>query len=283
MNTAVGKNSYGKSDVSFLLVNDSRAGSEVRDISAEVRFEGEFDSVFSRGDNSALLPTRSMVNTVYALAQQNMPDEIETFAVILAERFLLACPAAMVVQIKLTETPWTRLAGKNGPSPHCFAAAGSERYTATVHAVRGLEPSITSGLTGLRLLVASCSALTGYLRDVNTNMPDETLPRSIIYCFSIDWTHRDPPEIYHDSRKIVRTSLLESFCDHTSSSGQHTMFVIASAALGACPALTQLRIICDTPSLEVVDLLPSRQNESRRLHAYSMSPYSKLKVTLSAE
>ncbi|MFD5514100.1 factor-independent urate hydroxylase [Streptomyces sp. NPDC127051] len=279
MPITVESNNYGKSDVSFLLVNDSRAGSEVRDISAEVRFEGEFDSVFSRGDNSALLPTRSMVNTVYALAQQNMPDEIETFAVILAERFLLACPAAMVVQIKLTETPWTRLAGKNGPSPHCFAAAGSERYTATVHAVRGLEPSITSGLTGLRLLMASGASFTGFIRDEYTTMP-EVNNRPMSLSLNLDWTYREPPESYAGCRARLRDAMVDSFERHISVSGQQSQYVLSEAALQACPEVSEIQFVFDSRTR--LELTPDNYggNGTGRIFApESPSSLSDLKVS----
>ena len=63
-------NNYGKSRVRLVRVTRSGQQHEVKDISVDIQFEGDFDEVHTKGDNSKVLPTDTMKNTVYALARQ---------------------------------------------------------------------------------------------------------------------------------------------------------------------------------------------------------------------
>ena len=47
--------------------------------------EGEFEAAHVRGDNTGLLATDTMRNTVYALAPEHLADSIEAFARALVE------------------------------------------------------------------------------------------------------------------------------------------------------------------------------------------------------
>ena len=70
---------YGKSQVRLVQVPRRGDRHDLRDLTVAVRFEGDYDASYSDGDNSDVLPTDTMKNTVYALAAREPVSEPETF------------------------------------------------------------------------------------------------------------------------------------------------------------------------------------------------------------
>ena len=62
--------SYGKERVRLVQVLRRADRDDLRDLTVAVRFEGDYDASYTEGDNSDVLPTDTMRNTVYALAAQ---------------------------------------------------------------------------------------------------------------------------------------------------------------------------------------------------------------------
>ena len=59
---------YGKSSVRLVQVARHGDRHDLRDLTVAIRFEGDYDESYTDGDNSGVLPTDTMKNTVYALA-----------------------------------------------------------------------------------------------------------------------------------------------------------------------------------------------------------------------
>ena len=59
---------YGKSQIRLVQVLRGGDRHTLDDLTVAIRFEGDFDASYSAGDNSDVLPTDTMKNTVYALA-----------------------------------------------------------------------------------------------------------------------------------------------------------------------------------------------------------------------
>ena len=65
------ENRYGKSRVRLVRVNRQAAVHEFEEWSVDVVLRGDFLSCFVEGDNSKILPTDTMKNTVYSLARKS--------------------------------------------------------------------------------------------------------------------------------------------------------------------------------------------------------------------
>ena len=59
---------YGKSRSGSSRCCAAATATTSRDLTVAVRFEGDYDESYTDGDNSDVLPTDTMKNTVYALA-----------------------------------------------------------------------------------------------------------------------------------------------------------------------------------------------------------------------
>src|SRR5271168_3934911 len=112
----LGENSYGKSRVRLLRVARQEGRHDIRELTVAIRFEGDFETAHTKGDNRKILPTDTMKNTVYALARQHAVDTAASFCLYLADHFLKHNPQTSRVQIDATETLWTRLPVAGGKS-----------------------------------------------------------------------------------------------------------------------------------------------------------------------
>ena len=89
---ALAENSYGKSSVRVMKVQRDGPLHTVKEWKVEVLLSGDFESCFTVGDNSEILPTDTMKNTVYSRARESTAECIEDFARELAEFFLARNP-----------------------------------------------------------------------------------------------------------------------------------------------------------------------------------------------
>ena len=119
------QSSYGKSRVRLVQVRRGPDRHDLRDLTVAVRFEGDYDESYTDGDNSAVLPTDTMKNTVYALAAQEPVGDPESFGISLARHFLARNERLTVVRIDCTEHLWNRLATGTGLHPHAFVRNGA--------------------------------------------------------------------------------------------------------------------------------------------------------------
>src|SRR5688572_33199455 len=94
---------YGKSRVRLVQLTRRTDRHELCDLTIAIRFEGDYDESYTAGDNSAVLPTDTMKNTVYALAAREAVREPETFGSCLASHFLERNQRLRCVRIDLTE------------------------------------------------------------------------------------------------------------------------------------------------------------------------------------
>ena len=105
----LGRNNYGKSEVRLFKVKRDTAVHEVWDLNVRVILEGDFDAAHYLGDNSKLLATDTMRNTVYALAKDRLIGSIEGFGLDLVDHFLEAGPTVTVCRVEVTQLRWRRI------------------------------------------------------------------------------------------------------------------------------------------------------------------------------
>jgi len=106
MAIALGENRYGKSRVRVMKVYRVGARHEVIEWNVEVWLTGDFRSCFEDGDNSRILPTDTMKNTVYSLARSSSAKSVEGFGQELVSHFIETNPYADAAGVHIVATPW---------------------------------------------------------------------------------------------------------------------------------------------------------------------------------
>ena len=180
---------YGKSRVRLVQVARHGDRHDLRDLTVAIQFEGDYDESYTAGDNSGVLPTDTMKNTVYALAARGPIDGPEPFALELCRHFLDRNARLERVRVDITEQPWGRIATGAREHGQAFVRQGSETRSATVTQDRQ-STVVEAGLADLVILKSSRSAFSGYLRDEYTTLP-ETRDRILATSLSATWRYRD--------------------------------------------------------------------------------------------
>src|SRR3954451_17438525 len=73
---SLGANRYGKAEVRLVKVERTPGRHVIRDLTVDVALEGDFAAAHLTGDNTGLLATDTMRNTVYALAPEHLPHHV---------------------------------------------------------------------------------------------------------------------------------------------------------------------------------------------------------------
>jgi urate oxidase len=238
MSIVLSQSGYGKFEIRLVKVSRRPEGHDLRDLTVDVKLEGDFDAAYTEGDNTGLLATDTMRNAVYALAKEHRIDEIESFGRRLVEHFLAAGPGVRSARVHIVEHPWARLEVGGRSHEHAFQRGSGGNRVATVVGDGG-EPQIESGIDDLLVLKTAGSGWEGFLRDRYTTLP-ETSDRILATIITARWSYRAHDIEFGAAWREVRRTILEAFCDHYSPSVQFTLHHMAKAVLDARPEVERI-------------------------------------------
>ena len=110
----LGENRYGKARVRLSRITRSRIKrikrpARVQRVDGSCAVAGDFETSFTEADNSKLLPTDTMKNTVYSLARDSSAATIEEFAMELGDYLLSNNPQVSKAAIEIDEKCWERI------------------------------------------------------------------------------------------------------------------------------------------------------------------------------
>lgn len=266
--------SYGKSQVRLSRVHRQGQQHEFIELMVSIELSGDFDAAYAASDNSRIVATDSMKNTVYVLAQQQGVTSIESFAILLAGHFRRAYAHVNQVRIRCQEMPWTRLESHL----HAFQGGGSERRTCEL-SVADDSIVLRSGLTGLTVLKTSGSGFAGFLRDEYTTLPD-TEDRIFATSIEASWPCKDPAADWPQARQLVRAALIDVFANQYSKSVQHTLYEMARAAFAACPLIDEIEITMPNQHHIPVNLTPFGLTNANEVFVPTSEPFGRISATL---
>jgi len=258
------ENRYGKSRVRLVRLHRQGPIHEFEEWNTEILLSGDFQSCFADGDNSKILPTDTMKNTVYFLARKSPATCIEEFAEELVEHLLTNNPQVSIAEVSIQEKSWQHLIVAGKPHPSTFCQTGNEVQTTRVTQKRSEKLHVESGLSDLVLMKTAGSAFAGYLHDPLTTLP-ETSDRLLGTSLSANWTYLSPSLSFHSVRNSIRESLLAAFASHHSKSVQHTLYAMAEAALAAAPQISEVTLTMPNKHCLLVDLSPFGQDNPNHI------------------
>lgn len=237
----LGENRYGKSRVRLSRITRHADRHEFSEWTVHVLLEGDFHASYTDADNSKVLPTDTMKNTVYCIARGSQAATMEEFAMELGDYLIDNNPQVSEVSVRVEEKAWQRMAVDGAADAFTFRLGGPELQT--VRAVRNRSGAwaIASGVDGLVILKTTKSAFTGYAQDKLTTLKPAA-DRILGTCAAIEWDYASPPVDYAALRKRIIAELLRAFAAHDSKSVQHTLFAMGKAALDAAPEIARIHL-----------------------------------------
>jgi urate oxidase len=274
MSVVLGANQYGKAEVRLVHVERTGDRHEITDLNVSSALSGELTETHLTGDNSAVLPTDTQKNTVFALARDGV-GQIEGFALRLARHFVDSQPTIGLARVAITQAPWERI------GPHSFASGGGGVRTTRV-TYDGDQAWVLSGLTGLTLLNSTASEFWGYVKDRYTTLA-ETHDRILATAVDATWRHAaaDHDEAYWSaSYQAARSALIAAFADTHSLSLQQTLYAMGERVLAACPGVVEIRLSLPNKHHFLVDLAPFGIDNPGEVFYAADRPYGLIEGTV---
>lgn len=277
------ENTYGKCRVRVVRVKRDSPLHHLQEWTVEVLLTGEFFESFTDGDNSRILATDTMKNTVYSLARDTKADSIETFGLELSGWLMQHNLQVDTVRVSINSVRWMHIATGQITYPSAFMQSGGELQTTTIARARKQErPEIIAGLDNLVIMKSAMSGFEGFIRDAHTTLP-ETSDRLLGTALRAEWKYCSLPSEFESLRSQIRNSLLATFAEHESKSVQHTLYAMATKVLDKFAEIQEIKIVMPNKHCLLVDLSRFGQTNPNEIFVPTDEPYGYIEARVCRE
>jgi urate oxidase len=198
---------------------------------------------FTKADNSPVVATDSIKNTVYIKAKEHPVNPPELYAAILGQHFLDTYAHISTANISITVHRWTRMVLDGKAHPYSFFRDGAETRQVECVVSRKGGIKIQSGIKGLLVLKSTGSAFHGFVRDEFTTLA-ETWDRILSTDIDCTWDWTALPTVaavqeatpkFDAAWQATRDITMKTFAEDDSASVQATMYKMCEQILEAVP------------------------------------------------
>ncbi|KAH7144462.1 uricase [Dactylonectria estremocensis] len=236
---------YGKDNVRVYKVHrDTETGVQtVTEMTVCCLLEGEIETSYTEADNSVVVATDSIKNTIYITAKENPVTPPELFASILGDHFIQKYAHIHVANVKVVTHRWSRMDVDGKPHPHSFIKDSDEVRNVEARISRKDGISIKSSIAGLTVLKSTGSAFHGFVRDEYTTL-GETWDRILSTDVTAAWKWKAFENLeavqgavpkFDEAWNSTRGITLKLFAEDESASVQNTMYKMCEEILAAVP------------------------------------------------
>ena len=276
-------NRYGKSRVRLMRLTKHFDHHDLDEWTVQILLTGDFTTAHTLGDNSNILPTDTMKNTVYFVAHLSKADSMEAYAQELIDYILTRNPQVHSAEVVIESTLWKRLQVDGKPFPTAFMRGSDERQTTTVSRTQNQPFTITSGLDRLTILKTANSAFTGFIKDELTTLP-ETTDRLFGTALKAEWPYT-PEGIsagidFNKVRTHIREVMLNTFAHHDSLSVQQTLFAMGEAALDHTTLIDEIHLLMPNKHNLLIDLARFGHDNPNHIFVPTDEPHGTIEATV---
>jgi urate oxidase len=236
---------YGKDNVRVYKVHRDPATKTqtVYEMTVCCLLEGDIDTSYTKADNSVVVATDSIKNTIYITAKQSAVHPPEIYASTLASHFIERYSHIHAAHVRVVTHRWTRMNIDGKPHPHSFLRDGEEKRIVEATSRRGEGIYLASGIQGLTVLKSTGSAFHGFLRDEYTTLP-ETWDRILSTDVDATWNWAKFADVaaveaavpkFDKAWEAARNITMKQFAEDESASVQATMYKMCDQILAAVP------------------------------------------------
>lgn len=203
---------------------------------------------YTKADNSVVVATDSIKNTVFVKAKEHPVNPPELFAATLGQHFLDKYNHITSAHIDIIVHRWTRITVDGKPHPHSFYRDGEETRNVTANVFKSpAKIEIISGIKKLTVLKSTGSAFHGFVRDEYTTL-GETWDR--ILSTDVDCTLTWAPfgslteveaakDKFDPAWNLARDITMKTFAIDESASVQNTMYKMCAEILEKVPEVAK--------------------------------------------
>jgi urate oxidase len=272
---------YGKSRVRLLKLFRRGDMHTIKEIEVGAMLNGDFATSYTAGDNTKVVPTDTIKNTINVLAKEHLGEEIERFALILSEHFLKRYQQVRATEIEIAERGWNRLQIDGRSHPHSFRARDEAIKFTRVVGSRDTQ-TVQSGIRNLKILKSTGSGFENYPKDELTTLP-ETADRILATSFSATWTYAKPPERYDKTHDVILDAMLRIFAESYSPSAQTTLFQMGDAALAACTEVSRIDLAMPNKHYLIINLSPFGLENKNEVFVPTEEPHGQIEASVARD
>ncbi|CAN6439059.1 unnamed protein product [Victoria cruziana] len=238
---------HGKARVRVARVWRRRDGHQsMAEWNVQVLLLSDCKESYFRDDNSNIVATDSMKNTVFVKAKECADIiSVEEFAIRLGEHFTRTYSHVTCAIIKVIEKPWERITVDGQMHKHGFKL-GSDKHTTEVVVKKDGSYQVTSGIEGLALLKTTKACFEGFIHDKYTLLK-ETRERLFATEVNAEWRYSVKPTSFSQSYLDIKSVLVNTFFGPStegvySPSVQNTLYDMARAVLNRFPLVESIHL-----------------------------------------
>ena len=280
MSYELGDSRYGKSRIRLVTVRRGPERHDLRDMTVAVALQGDFDAVHTDGDNTGVIATDTMKNTVYAFARDRLTGAPESFGLALARHFA-GYDVVERATVDIIEHEWRRIRTRGVEAPDAFVRQGQHSGLATVTVDRSGASDVIAGIDDLTVMKTTRSAFTGFDRDRYTTLA-EVDDRLMATKVRATWgCRRDLAASDFDAAwKRATVALMDALADHFSRSVQESIWIMATAMMDAEPSIEWVRMVLPNLHHWKVDLAPFGLENPGEVFVSTTEPHGLIDATV---
>ncbi|MEO7932977.1 MAG: factor-independent urate hydroxylase [Chthoniobacterales bacterium] len=270
---------YGKQRVRVMKIIRDGNTQTVKELTIGVALQGDFETSYTAGDNSLVVATDTMKNTVQALAKDHLGTDTEKFLAYLGHHFVSKYPQVKTATISSKEHVWQRLTIGGAPHPHSFSGNDSSTPFSEI-TVTAAGGSAFSGIDNWLLLKSTGSSFVDYPRCEFTTLP-ETTDRVLATSIKATWKWTGELDNYATANEAIVSAMLVPFSNNHSPSAQTTLFEMGAAALAACPNISEIHIVMPNKHYILVPLDKFGLENNNDIFLPIDEPHGQIEATVS--
>ena len=272
---------YGKARVRVLKILRAENRQSIKEVTVAAMLEGDFESSYTAGDNTKVVPTDTIKNTINVLAKEQLADEIELFGIALGQHFLKRYQQVRSTRIDISERDWRRMEIDGKPHAHSFAVGSEAKMFTRVVCTRD-STAVESGISDLVILKSTGSGFENYPKCEFTTLP-ETGDRILATSFSATWAFTKSPSSYRDRNDKIISAMMKVFANNYSPSAQTTLFQMGEAALAACPEISDVDLAMPNKHYLLVNLSPFGLENKNEVFTPTDEPHGQIEAKVSRQ
>uniref|UniRef100_W5LDH9 Uricase n=1 Tax=Astyanax mexicanus TaxID=7994 RepID=W5LDH9_ASTMX len=250
---------YGKNQVKVLYVRREGTHHYIIELKANVQLTLNSRKDYLTGDNSDIIPTDTIKNTVHALAKLKGVRSIESFALDICHHFLTAFKHVTRAKVDIEEAPWKKLEKNGVEHAHAFIFSPESWRFCEVEQYLNEPPVIHSGIKDMKVLKTTQSGFEGFLKDRFTTLQEV---RDRVFCTSVyaRWRYNKHQGVPFDAAwKTVKDTIIEKFGGpydrgEYSPSVQKTLYESQVLVLDRVPEVEEIEIVMPNQHYITIDM-----------------------------
>uniref|UniRef100_A0A3Q0S0B0 Uricase n=1 Tax=Amphilophus citrinellus TaxID=61819 RepID=A0A3Q0S0B0_AMPCI len=250
---------YGKKTVKVLFIRRQGRHHYIIEVKADVELTLKTRKDYLTGDNSEIIPTDTIKNTVHGLAKLKGIKNIEQFSLDICNHFLTSFNHVLKAKVYMEEAPWRRLEKNGVEHAHAFIFSPEAYRFCDVEQISSGIPVVHSGVKNMKVLKTTQSGFEGFFRDRFTTLKDT---RDRFFCTSVyaRWRYNKIQDVNFDAAwKTVKETIIERFAGpydrgEYSPSVQKTLYETQVQVLDRIPEVDEIEIIMPNEHYFTIDM-----------------------------